>query len=783
MNLKKLGKMSGMVAAVAMLAMVLQGCGGDDNGSNVSQDMYDSLKADYDKAVADRDAAMSAQATAEAAATTAMAAQMEAEAAEMAAKEAQATAVAAKDDAVKAQAVAEAAQKVAEDAKMTAEAAAKEAMAAKEKAESDLVTANTDKAVAVQAAADAKAAQEKAEAAQATAVAAQKTAEDERDAANEAKMMAEEAQKTAEDAKMKADEAAAAAKTAQDLAEDAQAKAEKERDAAKDAQAKAEKERDDALAKLKGETDADTAKRARIDAAAIQKAADDLTALVPNAQGGVERQTVSRANTVEMFQGNGSVPGDGPDGPIVYTSDQTPTDDNIDRYGELRPNAAPGNTANNRPLVSTGVMTLTATRVGSTVTFEATADDNPADSVGATVLFDIKDATAGADGMTSHMAEVDMPGGLTKHLYLMSDIEGSLSSSFADNLPEDLSVREQTPFDPVTQRTRYDIDNNVGVSTDASNQGADTPITTEAQGVGAINTADNSLIDITLGAAYTPSQATLTVNVQQNASFDGTYAGVPGSYSCAVANCGIYLNPDGEVILGNRTITGGNRQPAAVGTWTFSPTSKAVSVADDDYLIYGAWLKKPDSAVGTGSAAAIAAGSDLYDESASNNANGMTTLVGKATYSGSAAGFFADRRVDSDGAVSGTFTATAELTADFETGATVGSISGMIKDFTRSDDTAADWVVELKTEAINVADDVGGFVEGDTAGTASGVPWSGEWGVQFVGGGGPTPNATPTLHPTGVVGTFGAQRGSPEALASGDTGFVGVIGGFGARKQ
>ena len=41
MNLKKLGRTLWVIAAVAIMAMVLQGCGGDDNG--VSQDQQDNL--------------------------------------------------------------------------------------------------------------------------------------------------------------------------------------------------------------------------------------------------------------------------------------------------------------------------------------------------------------------------------------------------------------------------------------------------------------------------------------------------------------------------------------------------------------------------------------------------------------------------------------------------------------------------------------------------------------------------------------------------------------------
>ena len=64
MNLKKLGRTFWVIAAVAIMAMVLQGCGGDDGVNPTThedlQDLYDQLKEDYDQAVEDRDAAQMA---------------------------------------------------------------------------------------------------------------------------------------------------------------------------------------------------------------------------------------------------------------------------------------------------------------------------------------------------------------------------------------------------------------------------------------------------------------------------------------------------------------------------------------------------------------------------------------------------------------------------------------------------------------------------------------------------------------------------------------------------
>ena len=53
MNLKKSGRILWIVAAVAMLAMVLQGCGGDDG---VSPSTHDDLQSDYNALKADYDA-------------------------------------------------------------------------------------------------------------------------------------------------------------------------------------------------------------------------------------------------------------------------------------------------------------------------------------------------------------------------------------------------------------------------------------------------------------------------------------------------------------------------------------------------------------------------------------------------------------------------------------------------------------------------------------------------------------------------------------------------------
>ena len=245
-------------------------------------------------------------------------------------------------------------------------------------------------------------------------------------------------------------------------------------------------------------------------------------------------------------------------------------------------------------------------------------------------------------------------------------------------------------------------------------------------------------------------------------------------------------------------------EPFVIPPTASDPGGYTRTVADSDYLVYGAWLMRPDSAGGTAYAGAFGTGNDLFDPAAVVG-NGIVELVGKATYKGEAAGFFAEAYVNVDTAVSGRFTAAVELLADFDAGTVSnavagGLISGTITDFARSDGVPVNWLVRLGVLALGAFDGIpsatntgmasstaGGFTAGTTSGSASGVPWTGEWGVQFIG----DDPVFAAKHPTGVVGTFGAQYGSPTQPTSepppvkdfDDHAFVAVIGGFGARKE
>ena len=755
MNLRKLGRMSGMIAAVAMLAMVLQGCGGDDNGG-VSQSVHEQLQTQLKQAEDERDAAKAAQATAKAAADAAMAAEKTAKEAQAKAEADQKLAEGLRDAAVAAQGAAEALRDAAVAAQATADKAAADAMAAQKMAEDEANAANLDKfaAEAAQKLAESEAATAKEAAA--AAMAAQEKAEAAEMAAKEAQEMAEAAKMTAMAAQEKAEADAAAAMAAQEKAEAdaaaamaAQEKAEADAAAAKAAQEKAEADAAAAKAaqkaaedKLKGETDAEAAQRARVDAAAIQKSADDLPIVTVdlNSDGdttdpGEAEGSLSMTRTVAGFQGSN------PPGDRFSTATS----------GENVMGVVDGNES---------WASVKATRTGSKTMLKGTASTDDTDTTATMILFDFE-ATAGADGMTAGMTEVDVAGGRTRHVYLMTDIKSSRQDVFAgNNVPSGLSsTLGNAGFHEASQATRYAV-------TNAVIGGAGTELQT------AINVTTNAIVDIDPGP-LTPSAAQQTTTIAANAQFSGSFAGTPGTYTA---------NGEGTFAL---NLTNGQVTATAGTSWLFTP-SGTVTVVDSDYMIYGAWLDKPDSQVGTGLSAAVGQGNDLY------LAGNVTGLEGKAKYKGSAAGFFAERHIGSDAAVSGTFTATAELTADFETNEALGTISGVIKDFNRSgdgipDDDEVDWMVSLGATAPTATN--GGFptAAGATSGAASGVNWTGEWGFQLLGDG---PGVTDQhVHPSSIVGTFGAQHGSPKVLTpsaanpAADAGFAAVIGGFGARKQ
>ncbi len=305
------------------------------------------------------------------------------------------------------------------------------------------------------------------------------------------------------------------------------------------------------------------------------------------------------------------------------------------------------------------------------------------------------------------------------------------------------------------------------------------------------------------------------LRIDVDETFTGTYFGASGQFRCidgGRSNETCALARSGDKVVVNDT------NPAkdvvnSTGTWSFTPDPGAmITVPDQDWIAYGAWLTTPDGKAGDHRFGIVFNGMDTYEPAADAlDATNSVGLRGSATYKGGATGVYADRTVHSDGAHtehSGLFTADATLTADFDK-ATNGAddaedymISGRIDNFRGTNgrylgtDTIAtpndpnkggenDWVVLLGAADFGTTT-TGAFTPPagmSATGSADGVPWHGMWNGQFFG---PSVDADgDTVHPSGVAGRFWANTGDPDGagqLTDKDA-VTSVVGTFGATKQ
>ncbi|MCY4348974.1 MAG: hypothetical protein OXC25_03890 [Thiotrichales bacterium] len=312
-------------------------------------------------------------------------------------------------------------------------------------------------------------------------------------------------------------------------------------------------------------------------------------------------------------------------------------------------------------------------------------------------------------------------------------------------------------------------------------------------------------------------------NVDVSETFTGTYFGARGKFQClganGGANCGLMRNEDGTVVVVDQ-VAGSEANQTGIqnGRWSFTPDPDAmITVPDQDWIAYGAWLTTPDQTHGDHRLGVLFNGMDLYAPApvATTSGGAIDTnafnpiapdgLRGSATYKGGATGIYVD------GGDSGLFTANASLTAHFDkdstaadNGTTDYTISGRIDNFRGTDgaflgdDTEAspndpegggenDWVVLLQQTSFVEDGTVGSIVAPtdaagtNTGGSADGVPWSGKWNGRLFGpsvdaDGDPTP-------PSGVAGQFWAEIDdtTPTDADTGPT--TAVVGSFGANKQ
>ena len=243
-------------------------------------------------------------------------------------------------------------------------------------------------------------------------------------------------------------------------------------------------------------------------------------------------------------------------------------------------------------------------------------------------------------------------------------------------------------------------------------------------------------------------------------SFPGTFYGLAGTYECTAPPCEVSTGNDGAM--------------SSTDAWTFTPDvpdGAMIDLPDGDYLYFGWWLSEPDGPEGDFGFGAIAGGSDPFVTGNKFTRGHADGLEGRAVYRGLAAGGYATIDFTGgvpSGAAAGSFTATAELTANFS-GTSVAeddhfSISGRVTDFMDEDgDPLDDWNVELNR--IDLTTGSASFGDGSTTATFGQSTGMGSWEGAFFG------NGRDDRQPGSVAGTFDAHL--PAARVS---------GGFGASN-
>ena len=212
---------------------------------------------------------------------------------------------------------------------------------------------------------------------------------------------------------------------------------------------------------------------------------------------------------------------------------------------------------------------------------------------------------------------------------------------------------------------------------------------------------------------------------------------------------------------------------------------------DNDYLVFGWWENKPLLVTAAHGLNTFFYGKDSYNAYVGTTGSGtdnLTAATGTAEYTGPAAGKYVERTPGSDAHMSGSFTASAKLTAKFGTATAAGSISGAVTGFKDgAGNDLANWQVSLEqislTAATNTVDSVSTFAGGTASGMATGgLSLSGGWNGEFFGN-----TSFGTTRPTSVGGQFNAHGGTVTLptgdAARTDSGFVGLAGGFGADES
>lgn len=216
----------------------------------------------------------------------------------------------------------------------------------------------------------------------------------------------------------------------------------------------------------------------------------------------------------------------------------------------------------------------------------------------------------------------------------------------------------------------------------------------------------------------------ITTNDYDTTRFSGSFDGASGHFECT-ETCTVAHE-------------GGSIYNLSSGTWTFTTAKTArAPVPDDSYMYFGWWQReqKSDGALSF----------EMFSGGMHPVTNIPDALTGTATYNGPAVGQYAIYQPLGTQTASGSFTARAELTADFGAADAEGTLSGRVTNFSN----ASDWSVTLKSQTIAS----GVVTDGDVSWTIGGSSQDGGmWDAQFF-----SDVAGFTGYPEGVAGTFDAR--------------------------
>ena len=602
-------------------------------------------------------------------------------------------------------------------------------------AQIDMLMTERDAAVTAQAAAEA--AQATAMAAQTAATAAQAAAEMERDTANTAKGAAEEAARVAQQAQMDAETAQMDAETAQMAVDAMLSQANVDLAAAKTAQMDAE------TAQMAAEAAQATAEAAATAAMAAQATAEAAATAAMTAQATAEAASAAAMTaqaTAEAAQAKAEMERDDALAALEAAQEaEGEKQDTIDEATRKETNTrAKGITKamvefyDHQYLDKDGKPTAAD---GTLLTAEQIADAEQMYRVPTEAPSALAVANTAADGLV--ITPVEKP------------LEFRDYKVDANMVPPAIDGWQAT-----TMKRR----NNADAATQLIYSWTDIEMATMATFgamYGRMVTLTNDNINLAKSSEF-PSLG----DVEQpynptDVDFVGTFDGVDGTFGCPTGSeCGVQILPNGKLALG---------ATARVGlVFTPDDASDMVVVSDDEYLYLGFWLEQPDSAGNPHMFAAWAGGSDLYRAN-SRNADGVFTdtsiipdKIGRAKYEGPAAGKYATRNLAKETSEIGIFTATAELTVDFEApnpgDATEttrapgrdGTVGGTISNFVLKNGEANNWRVNLMPADLS---QIGGTRLDDDADPA-------------------TPTVVPTLFDAGTTARIGSYT-TPEGATEG----------------